>query len=63
MRRIPSTNMGIDREEKRVTRRKEPSQAWEKAAEQLDTNDPNQRRLSEPDSISGRLIKTWPTVA
>jgi hypothetical protein len=37
--------MGIDREEKRVTGRNEPSQPWEKETEQLDTNDPNQRRL------------------
>jgi hypothetical protein len=39
--------MGIDREEKRVTGRNEPSQPWEKETEQLDTNDPNQRRLLE----------------
>jgi len=38
--------MGVDREEKRVTGRSEPSQPWEKETEQLDTNDPNQRRLS-----------------
>jgi hypothetical protein len=36
---------GIDREEKRVTGRNEPSRKREKEAEQLDTNDPNQRRL------------------
>jgi len=54
--------MGVDREEKRVTGRNEPSQAWEKAAEQLDTNDPNQRRLSASidaldalDGVVGRL--------
>jgi len=34
---------GTDREERRVTGRRAPNQAWEKAAEQLDTNDPSQR--------------------
>jgi len=37
---------GIDREEKRVTGRNEPSRKWEKEeVEQFDTNDPDQRRL------------------
>ena len=51
MRRIPSTTMGVDREEKRVTGRSKPSQPWEKETEQLDTNDPNQRRLLDYPSL------------
>jgi len=43
--------MGVDREEKRVTGRSEPSQPWEKETEQLDTNDPNQRRLLDYPSL------------
>jgi hypothetical protein len=36
----------IDREEKRVTGRNGSNQRWKNETEQLDTNDPNQRRLS-----------------
>ena len=35
----------IDREEKRVTGRNGTNQRWKNEMEQLDTNDPNQRRL------------------
>jgi hypothetical protein len=42
----------IDREEKRVTGRNGSNQRWANETEQLDTNDPNQRRLIENTLIS-----------
>ena len=50
------------REEKRVTRRSEPSQPWEKETEQLDTNDPNQRRLLRRNSSGNHKTAQTPLV-